>query len=335
MGKSSGSAPQAVDPYTQAGAQYGLSTGTAQFNAGLNRTNQVNPLGSSSWNASYPTVSGGPAAPSATPQAGQRATATQGMPSYSGNGTPLTAPPGYSPNFGLGGGGAGQINVPGLGNISIPGGNSPYGFGGSQDPRGGAPTYTQTTSLQPWANQMLQSPINTSGLPGMPGGPSITQNLQDTQNAVYGQEMGYLQPQEQLAQEQQNSLLANEGATPGSAAYKTAQDQMNRNNTFQNQQAANAAILAGNQQQTNLFGLGTQGLQNQLAVRNAPINEYQALSGGGGASANATTPDISGAFNQQLQSQLANYNAGVASNNATTGDLTGLASSYLMYLALA
>lgn len=311
MGKSSGSAPQAVDPYTQAGAQLGLSEGTAQFNAGLNRTNSTNPLGSSTWSAAYPTP---PAAPAGT------ATAGQGMPSY------------------------GSYNIPGIGSFNIPstaysGGynpTTPYGLGaGPQDPAGGAPTYTQNTTLSPWANKLLQSPINTAGLPGMPGGPSITQNLQDTQGATYNKEMAYLQPQEQLAQEQQNSLLANQGIMPGSEAYKNAQDQMNRNNTFQNQQATDSAILAGNQEQTNLFGLGTQGLQNQLAVRNAPINEYQALAGNGGAAANAQTPDISGAFAQQLQSQLAGYNANVASNNATSGDLAGLGSAALMYLALA
>jgi len=66
-------------------------------------------------------------------------------------------------------------------------------------------------------------------------------------------------------------------------------------------------------------------LQNQLAVRNAPISEYNALTDAPGASATALTPDISGAFGQQLQSQLAGYNAQTASNNATTGDVASLA----------
>jgi len=65
LAKDSGSPPQAVDPYQQAAAQYGLSTGTALFNAGLNRTNQVNPMGSSTWSASYPSsgAASTPAAP--------------------------------------------------------------------------------------------------------------------------------------------------------------------------------------------------------------------------------------------------------------------------------
>ena len=47
--KSSGSAPQPVDPYTQASAAYGLDTGTAAYNAAINRTNSSNPLGSNTW----------------------------------------------------------------------------------------------------------------------------------------------------------------------------------------------------------------------------------------------------------------------------------------------
>ena len=48
--KSSGSAPQPTDPYEQAAAQYVLATGTADYNAALERTGVSNPLGSSSWN---------------------------------------------------------------------------------------------------------------------------------------------------------------------------------------------------------------------------------------------------------------------------------------------
>ncbi len=49
MGKESNT-PQPVDPYVAAGAQYGLNTGTANYNAALNRTGNTNALGSSGWN---------------------------------------------------------------------------------------------------------------------------------------------------------------------------------------------------------------------------------------------------------------------------------------------
>lgn len=323
--KDSGSAPQPVDPYTQAAAQYGLSTGTAEFNAGLNRTNQVNPLGSSVWS-----VNGQPTAQVSTgqppqmtgfhssngglpPSAGPSATAGQGMPAYGLGGEPSPGR-GISPGFGYAGVPAGVG-----GNYTLPAPSA-------------APTYTNVTQLAPQFQSVLDQPINTSGLPGMPGGPSITQDLQNTQKAIYNQQEGYLQPQQQLAGEQLNSQLAAEGALPGSAAYNNAKAEMGRENTFANQQAANAAITGGEQEQANLFGLGTQALQNQINVRNAPLNEYETLAGNGaGAQATAMTPDISGAFGQQYQGQLAGYNADVASNNATDSTIGSLAMLAAIY----
>src|ERR1700758_4307379 len=107
-------APQPVDPYAQAAAQYGLSTGTAEFNAGLNRTNNVTPMGGSTWSASYP--SGG---------------------NTGGNSLGL-------PAGGYGGYGSGFVNIPGVGNIRLPTSSQQNV---AQDPYGGAPTYTNTTSL--------------------------------------------------------------------------------------------------------------------------------------------------------------------------------------------
>lgn len=330
--------PQPVDPYTQAAAQYGLATGTASYNAGLNRTNQNNPVGSSYWT----TTGGNPFGPAA-PGAGGSGTGTTIPTGQTSDGVPAQIPyantspsqVGTFPNqAGLypGGSGAGATTNY-AGPTMSAGQGMPAAAGGGLGVT--PPTYTLNTSLQPWANQELSQPLDTSGLPGMPGGPSITQNLQDTQKAIYDQQMGYLQPQEALASEQLDSQLANSGATVGSAAWNNEKDQLARSQTFANQQAANAAITGGEQEQANLFGLGTQALQNQIASRAAPINEYNSLSGSPGATANAQTPDISGAFGQQFQGQLAGYNANVASNNANTGAAGSLLASYLMYLALA
>ncbi len=315
--KDSGSPPQAVDPYTQAAAQYGLATNTALFNAGLNRTNSVNPLGSSSWTASYPAGS----APGAAPSTG------------------LTSPSASSPgaripytSFGNNGMSLGQVPAFGLGGSGVPVKSGPApstNITGS--PTGGAPTYTQTTSLNPWANDMLSKPIDTSGIAGMPGGPSTTQDLKNTQDALYQSQEQYLKPEQQLATEQLQSQLANQGIMPGSAAYNNEMDRLSREQEFQNSSARTNAITGAGAEQSRLFGLGSQSLQNQLAIRNAPISEYNALSGNGGGSASAQTPDISGAFNQQLQSQIAGYNAQTASNNATTSDIASIAMLALMF----
>jgi len=338
--KSSGSAPQPVDPYQQAAAQYGLATGTAEFNAGLNRTNTVNPAGSSTWtNTGSPTGSFGLGGGGAPVQNSTPGTMSPNDPVMSHYGTSSPGN-GYSPN---------PLSAAGLqGNTGVapsqyttdvygsPGGTNFPGVSVGGTPVGqGAPTYTQTTSLQPWANNALQQPIDTSGIAGMPGGPSTTQDLLNTQHSLYGQQMAYIQPQEQLANEQLDSQLANQGITPGSPAYNNAKDTQARANTFTNNQAINSAIQGGGAEQSRLFGLGSQSLQNQIATRDAPINEFNALQGGAGSNATAQTPDISGAFNQAYQGKLAGYNADVASNNADTSAAGSLIGSYLMYLALA
>jgi hypothetical protein len=306
--KSSGSAPQPVDPYAQASAQYGLDTGTANYNAALNRTNSSNALGSSTWNVT-----------------GSDGSGVSGIP-----GTTSGSP------FGLGGSG-GYYGMGGrngnFGSYGVGGsmGGVPIGAGGSMGSGTGAPKYTQTTTLQPWAQNMLQSPIDTSGIAGMPGGPSTTQDLYNTQHSLYDQQEAYIKPQQDLAHEQLLSQLANEGATPGSAAWQTALDQEGRQNTFTNNQTINSAIAGGGQEQSRLFGLGSQSLQNQLATRNAPISEYQQLQGNGsGGQINAATPDISGAFGQQYQGALAGYNANTATNNANTGAAAGVVTAAII-----
>lgn len=304
--KDPGSAPAPVDPYTQAAAQYGLSTGTAAYNAGLNRTNQTNPLGSSYWTASNPTT------PTSAPSSG--GAPASAAPSYSYNGNPLSFT-GLTQGSG----------IPSIGSL----GGSPAATG--TDSMGLPPTYTETTQLAPQFQSALQQPIDTTGIAGMPGGPSTTQDLQNTQDALYKSQMQYLQPEQDLAKEQLNSQLANEGATVGSAAYNNEQDRLAREQDAATSNARTQAITGAGAEQSRLFGLGSQSLQNQISVRNAPISEYNALTGAPGASATALTPDISGAFGQQYQGELAGYNANTASNNSTTSAVGSLALAAAMY----
>jgi hypothetical protein len=376
LAKSSGSAPAAVDPYQAAGAQYGLSTGTANYNAGLNRVNQQNPLGASTWSVNgYGPYQGNAQPGQASPNMGFGG--GNGVGAFPGAvpiGGGAYAPANNSGSYGMGGSGLGtpapfqtvaqpnQSGTPGISNTGhvsgtaynggpqgqfASGNNSltpnsgvsstdPYATQLQQQEQQQAPNYTQTTQLLPWAQNTLQSPINTSGIAGMPGGPSTTQDLNSTRNALYNQQESYIQPEQQIQSEQLKSQLANEGITPGSEAYNNEMDRLGRSQTFANNQAINSAITGGGAEQSRLFGLGSQSLQNQLAVRQAPITEYNSLlPGGGGGNANAQTPDISGAFSNQLSSQLAGYNANVASNNADTSAAGSLIGSYLMYLALA
>lgn len=323
--KDSGSPPAPVDPYTQAAAQYGLDTGSANYNAALNRTNSSNPLGSNTWSVTGYDGSGAGGVPGTN--------SGVSYPPASGS-----VPYGLGGNFGggyvgsnIGGafnGRNGNFGSPAL-SAGAPGmSTGTMGFGGGT----GAPKYSQQTSLTPWANNMLASPIDTSGLAGMPGGPSTTQDLSTTRNALYGAQEAYIKPQQDLAAEQLDSKLANEGITPGSAAYTQAKDEQARQNTFTDNQTINSAITGGGAEQSRLFGLGSQGLQNQLAVRSAPISEYEALTGNPSSQVNAATPDISGAFAQQQNSALAGYNANTATNNANTSSIGSLALMAAMFM---
>jgi hypothetical protein len=196
---------------------------------------------------------------------------------------------------------------------------------------GGAPIYTQTTHLAPQFESQLEKPIDTSGIAGMPGGPSTTEDLAKTRDALYNQQMQFLAPEQALQSEAQDSRLANMGATIGSPAWNNEQDRLAREQEFARGSARNAAITGGGAEQSRLFGMGSQALQDQIAARNAPISEFQALLGPQGGQASALTPDLSNAFNQQYQGQLAGYNANVASNNATTSDMTSLVAAALMF----
>lgn len=249
--KSSGNAPQPVDPYTQAAAQQGLAENTAGYNAALAHTDSSNQLGSNNWNIT---------------------------------GTDST----------------------------------------------GAPIYSQSTQL----NQQIQ-PLDTSGIPGMPGGPSEQQNVNDAEHSVYNQQMSLLQPQEQMQTEQNQAQLENEGAMPGSAAYDYGTQSMARAQGAQNAQVANNAVTTGMGELPMLYGLGSTSLQNQESANMAPISQYEALQGNPSGQVSAATPDISGAFGQQYQGALAGYNANTATNNANTGAGAGLASAALMAMLLA
>lgn len=350
--KSSGSAPQATDPYEAAGAQYGLSTGTANYNAGLNRVNQQNPLGGTYWSQNS----------SGVPQTAQPSMGGSGLPTQPGQAPIQTGSGTYAPSSGATasptsgaslppsniqqqtGSTTSGLTAPGYGQLAASQGLSSQGLNSSGDPYASQlasmeqqqpPSYTQTTQLAPQFESQLQQPLDTSGIAGMPGGPSTTQDLQNTTNALYNQQEAYIQPEQQIQQEQLQSQLANEGVTPGSAAYGTEMDRLNRSDTFANSQAMNSAITGGGAEQSRLFDMGSQSLQNQISARQAPISEYNSLLPGGGGGASAQTPDISGAFTNQLNSQLAGYNANTASSNADTSAAGSLIGSYLMYLALA
>lgn len=127
---------------------------------------------------------------------------------------------------------------------------------------------------------------------------AINQNV----NAAYNQLTALTQPQQQLQQEQLNQHLADQGLSSNSAAYQNAQGIMGRNNAFANNQAANAAVLSGQNEQNTLYG---QQLQSGQFANQAAGQEYNQ---GLGAATFANTAQQQG-YGQQYQNATLNNTA--------------------------
>jgi hypothetical protein len=318
MGKSS--APAAPDPYTSAAAQYQYGTQAASYNAALNNVNQVGPTGSNTWNVTGYSPTGAPEytqTQSLSPQ--EQAIFNQAQTNQQTSGQT-----------------AGNLAQQAQRSLESP-----------------LPTNPNAPPVQ------MQ--INTSGVPGIIGANDLSAYTQQQQQAAYANQMQYIQPQLQQQQEQLDNQLKESGAQPGSAAYNNAMTLFNNQAQQQQTNAYNNAYQTGLQAQqalygesanTNqqMFGQGAaeqqaynaaagqqygqelQGVQEQLALEQTPLSEYNALESGvgtnlpsfglGGASgtgANVQAPNIEQAFQDQYSGQLAGYNANVASTDTDVG----------------
>lgn len=198
------------------------------------------------------------------------------------------------------------------------------------------------TALQGVQNQ-FNTPYNLTGnVPQTPSQQDLMGNLQNTQNALYGEQTQYLDPQFQQGQQQLESQLANQGIPQGSQAYTTAMN----NFALQKQQAySNAnmnAISGGTAAQAQLAntGLANQAQAAQLYNQqySAPLANYNSLMTGTQPSMpqfNALNPssaaptNVLGAYNQAYQGQLNAYNAQTGAANSSMSGLFGLGGSAL------
>lgn len=249
MSKGASSAP---NPYTTASAQTGSNVDSAVASSLLNNVNTYSPYGSSTYNQSGTTNVDGYQIPqfSQNIQLNPQQQAT------------LSAQENIQ--GGLSGGAetalAGRINNQASGN---------YGLG------------QYTTGLQNTAGQgPIQNNINQGqpiqGQVGMPAGSQ--QAIGQAENAAYNQQEAYLAPEQQQQQSQLDSSLAQQGITQGSTAYNNAESQQGRNATFGNQQAQDAAIQAGQQEQNTLYG---QSLQSGEFANTAAGQQYSQNLGAG------------------------------------------------------
>jgi hypothetical protein len=168
----------------------------------------------------------------------------------------------------------------------------------------------------------------------------------DVGDAVYSQQTRYLDQQNSQEKQALEARLAEQGFVPGTPGYAQAMGNFQDTTNRAYGGARDAAILQGygqgNQniaQRQGIAGLlgnsNAQMISQQLALRNLPLNELNALRTGTqiqapNAQAQYQTPqmantDVMGAYDRQYQGQLANYNAQQASNNSMIGALGGIA----------
>lgn len=275
-----------------------------------------------------------------------------------------------------------------LGDYSNPFGSQQSTISG-YDLRTGAPIYQTNITTNPQlqsslesllgqtgkSGQTLQSASDTLGFLGNAYGDlntgysnlynqlnpdSAKQFAQQGQNAAYNAQAQYLDPQFNQRQESLNAQLAAQGLAPGSQAYSNAMTNFNNERQQAYSNAANQAILTGNQIgaqnfQNQLAGIGTQanllgqigsnygqigGLANQqVGYSQLPYSNLQQIAQlipgySGPATSSVNPPDITSLFNNQYQGQLGAYNARQQSGNQFTSGLMGLGgtlgAAYLM-----
>lgn len=190
---------------------------------------------------------------------------------------------------------------------------------------------------------LLQTPYNLAGnVSATPTQQSLQGDLKNSEDALYGQQTQYLDPQFQQEQSQLQAQLQNQGIAPGSNAYNTAMQNYNLQKQQAYGNAADTAVSGGAAYQAQLSNtaLANQAQQAQLYTQQyqEPLNLYSSLESGtqptlpqfSGMNASSAAPtNVLGAYQQSYQDQLNAYNTAVGSQNSATSGAFGLGGSLL------
>jgi len=235
MSKGGARAPPAVDPIALALGQQQANTNTAQQQSVLNNSNTTSPFGTANWSQG----------PDGQWQLNQ-SLGSNTSPVF-GSQTSLAAQ-----LAGLGGNVANLASSPAQAGAGIV--NTAYNNLIGQIPTGPV----STEGLPGAISNVAGGPIQTSLAPGGPIQGSVDTNfgnqVRQAQNAAYNTQAGYLDPQFQEKHSDLTQQLADQGLSAGSEAYDRAQGDLGRQETLAYQQAKDAAVAAGNQEQSTLFG---------------------------------------------------------------------------------
>lgn len=326
MGKSASSPPPAPDPKVTIQAQSAANADTARLNAQLNRVNQVTPFGSITYSqAAQPMdrnvweqqrVNEERARIDALNQRGRDATMHDA--GYDEAGNKINLPTGDTYRE--------QIFDQAAFRASLAGQEVPMMPG--QD------TWTQTTTLSPEQQRLYD--LTTRGqttygetantlldnVRGQLSQPVNTDWESYRKNALAAQ-LSRLQPDYDRQQEALRQRLINSGLTAGSEGWQREMDQFQR--------GYNDALLQADLRAGDTVG---QGIQQTAALRGMPLNEAAALLSGsqvqipqlqGTPQTQVAPTDVMGAYQNQYQGQLAQWQANQQANNAALGGLFGLA----------
>jgi len=243
-------------------------------------------------------------------------------------------------------------NAQSHGNTTTPLGSQTYTS--RIDPVTGATVYDSNVSLTPEQQQLLtlqnqqdlslgqtssgllgninstySTPMDYSGLPGLYGANDLLGARTQTQDALYGKQTSYLDPQFAARARALDTQLANQGIALGSEAWKNAQDDLSRDRAFNYDQARTSAIAGGASEMNTLSGIASknraQALSEALTKRNQPLNEFNALrdttkinmptfdGASGGANSSTTPANLTGsvydAYNATAGNAAANQQA--------------------------
>lgn len=200
---------------------------------------------------------------------------------------------------------------------------------------------TALQGVQTQANQ----PYNLMGnIPQTLSGGDQQADLQKAQDSLYHQQTQYLDPQFQQSQVQLESQLVNQGIPRGSQAWNTAMqnESLNKQKAYQSARDSATSGGAAYQAQLSNTGLANQAQQAQLYTQqyNQPLSFYANLMSGtqptlpqfAGANQSSAAPtNVLGAYQQQYQGQLNNYNAKVGSQNSQMSSLGQIAGAALPF----
>lgn len=177
----------------------------------------------------------------------------------------------------------------------------------------------------------LDKPYDFSGLPALPTDQTA---LRDK---AYDSIMGRFNTDFTKSQAATDTNLRNQGLQPGTDAYNTQMDILNRTRTDAQQQAFINSGTVAQQDLQQAQTLRNQGINEMTQQRAQPVNEWATLAGLGGGVTQPTWAapsagqvqgtDVGGMQLAAYQGQLNAYNQQRASQNQMMGGLFGLGGS--------